>query len=107
MNLYSIGGLEGPLRLSNQGAEMSQKINSKLKTALALAIALTMTSAAPALAGPMSHTMAAQVDGARIIKADQEPGNWMTTGRTYGEQRFNPLAEINTENVSKLGLAWY
>mgnify|MGYP003606043520 CR=1 FL=1 len=25
----------------------------------------------------------AQVDGQRIIAADQEPGNWMSHGRTY------------------------
>ena len=28
------------------------------------------------------------VDGTRIINADQEPGNWMSHGRTYSEQRF-------------------
>ncbi len=31
----------------------------------------------------------------------------MSTGRTYGEQRFSPLAEITTSNVGELGLAWY
>ncbi|MDB5976576.1 MAG: Quinohemoprotein alcohol dehydrogenase QdgA, partial [Nevskia sp.] len=49
---------------------------------------------------------AAQVDGARIIKADGEPGNWLTTARTYNEQRFSPLKDIDAGNVSKLGLAW-
>ncbi len=47
------------------------------------------------------------VDGARIINADSEPGNWMTTGRTYTEQRFSPLTQINDGNVGQLGLAWY
>src|SRR5690606_31282147 len=36
-----------------------------------------------------------------------EPGQWMSHGRTYSEQRFSPLDQINTENVSELGLAWY
>ena len=49
----------------------------------------------------------ANVDGARIIAADDDPGNWMTHGRTYSEQRFSPLNKINVENVSGLGLAWY
>ena len=49
----------------------------------------------------------AAVDGARIIAADSEPGNWMTYGRTYSEQRFSPLDSINADNVSGLGLAWY
>jgi quinohemoprotein ethanol dehydrogenase len=48
----------------------------------------------------------AQVDGARIQAADREPGNWMSTGRTYDEQRYSPLAKIDTANVGKLGLAW-
>ncbi|MFZ0882158.1 MAG: PQQ-binding-like beta-propeller repeat protein, partial [Candidatus Acidiferrales bacterium] len=47
------------------------------------------------------------VDGARIIRADDEPGNWMTHGRTYSEQRFSPLKQINDTNVSRLGLAWF
>jgi quinohemoprotein ethanol dehydrogenase len=49
----------------------------------------------------------ANVDGARIIAADEEPGNWMTHGRTYSEQRFSPLRTINAGNASNLGLAWY
>lgn len=43
----------------------------------------------------------------RIIHADNEPGNWLSTGRTYDEQRFSPLQQINDGNVSNLGLAWY
>ncbi len=46
------------------------------------------------------------VDGARIAAADQEPGSWLTYGRTYDEQRFSPLAQITTDNVDQLGLAW-
>lgn len=48
----------------------------------------------------------AAVDGDRIIQADSEPGNWMSTGRTYDEQRYSPLGRINQKNVGKLGLAW-
>jgi alcohol dehydrogenase (cytochrome c)/quinohemoprotein ethanol dehydrogenase len=47
------------------------------------------------------------VDGARIEAADSEPGNWLTHGRTYDEQRFSPLTDINADNAAKLGLAWY
>ena len=48
----------------------------------------------------------AAVDTARIANADAEPGNWMSYGRTYNEQRFSPLARINDANVAQLGLAW-
>src|SRR5271155_995474 len=49
----------------------------------------------------------APVNGARIANADAEPGNWLTYGRTYSEQRYSPLAKINDKNASQLGLAWF
>jgi PQQ-dependent dehydrogenase (methanol/ethanol family) len=50
---------------------------------------------------------AADVDTARIINADTEPGQWLSYGRTYDEQRFSPLRQITTDNVRQLGLAWH
>jgi PQQ-dependent dehydrogenase (methanol/ethanol family) len=47
------------------------------------------------------------VDAARIIKADTTPGEWLSHGRTYSEQRFSPLSQINDDTVAGLGLAWY
>ena len=47
------------------------------------------------------------IDDARINAADSEPGNWLAYGRTYEEQRFSPLTQINRESVGELGLAWY
>jgi quinohemoprotein ethanol dehydrogenase len=47
------------------------------------------------------------VDGERITHADAEPGNWLSYGRTYSEQRFSPLTRINDKNAQKLGLAWF
>src|ERR1044071_4082666 len=63
-------------------------------------LSFTFSAAVAAATGP------AQVDGARIQAADKEPGNWLTHGRTYDEQRFSPLDKINQDNVGKLGLAW-
>ena len=45
------------------------------------------------------------VDGARIAAAEAQ--NWLAHGRTYDEQRFSPLDQINRETVEDLGLAWY
>jgi len=42
-----------------------------------------------------------------IIPVDIEPGQWVSTGRTWDEQRFSPMDQINAENVGQLGLAWY
>jgi len=50
---------------------------------------------------------AGNVDDARIINAaDAEPGNWLTYGQTYKEQRFSQLTQITPENADQLGLAW-
>ena len=46
------------------------------------------------------------VDGARIANADATPGEWLTHGRTYSEQRYSPLDEVNRDNVARLNLAW-
>ncbi len=49
----------------------------------------------------------APVDEARLAALDQEPGSWLVHGRNPAETRESPLAGINTENVNRLGLAWY
>jgi quinohemoprotein ethanol dehydrogenase len=47
------------------------------------------------------------IDDERIKNAAAEPGNWLSFGRTYEEQRHSPLTQINRETISDLGLAWY
>ncbi|OQW62407.1 MAG: hypothetical protein A4S17_07860 [Proteobacteria bacterium HN_bin10] len=64
------------------------------------------TMQALALASALAACGPAAVDEARIARADSEPGNWMSHGRTYAEERYSPLDDINRENVSQLGLAW-
>jgi len=54
----------------------------------------------------MATSTAAAVDGARIQAADDEPGQWMSHGRNYSEDRFSPLTTIKDSNVEQLGLAW-
>ena len=49
----------------------------------------------------------ADVSDAQIVKADSQPENWPTYGRTYSEQRFSPLRAIDDHNAGRLGLAWY
>ena len=70
------------------------------KAALAAMAALAMAACPPAEPGPAAG------DEARIVAADDEPGNWMSHGRTYGEQRFSPLTQVSAETVGDLGLAW-
>ncbi len=46
------------------------------------------------------------VDG-RAIADEKQGANWLSYGRTYSEQRFSPLADINADNVAKLKLDWF
>lgn len=57
--------------------------------------------------GRNSTRSPAAVDQARLANADESPGDWMSHGRTWSEQRFSPLTQINDQNVERLGLAWY
>src|SRR5690554_1122900 len=66
-------------------------------------------AAAPPTAPPVvaPEPFSASVESERLTNADSEPGQWMSTGRTYWEQRFSPLEQINQDTVEDLGLAWY
>ena len=77
-----------------------------LLASLAVACGSADDQAAPSSIAASSPRTAA-VTSERLIAADAEPGQWLSHGRTYGEQRFSPLAEIDTRNVGELGLAWY
>jgi len=78
------------------------------KAAIGIACAVLASGCtAPAQKAGQTARPAADVDTARIEHADRDAGNWLSVGRTYGEQRFSPLTEINERTVSRLGLAWY
>ena len=46
------------------------------------------------------------VDHNRLLKGE-ESSDWLTYGRTYFEQRFSPLRQINQFTIGTLGLAWW
>ncbi len=48
----------------------------------------------------------AVVNSAAIIAADENPGEWLTHGRTYSEQRYSPLDQVSAETIGDLGLDW-
>jgi len=49
----------------------------------------------------------AQVDAGRLTAAAEDGANWLSYGRTYDEQRFSPLKQIEAGNVAQLKLAWH
>ena len=53
------------------------------------------------------RALAGGVDDARLVAAGSEDANWLSYGRTYQEQRYSPLKQIDEATVKQLGLAWY
>jgi PQQ-dependent dehydrogenase (methanol/ethanol family) len=49
---------------------------------------------------------ARRVDDDALRNAGRTGEEWLTYGLTQGETRYSPLNQINTANVSRLGLAW-
>src|SRR6201987_1940210 len=69
-------------------------------SAAVLLISLAAMSTAPAAGARL-------VDAKALLLAADNRTEWLTPGRTYDEQRFSPLEQINIGNVKGLGLAWY
>ena len=42
----------------------------------------------------------------RILRAEEDAGNWLTYSGQYTSQRFSRLEQINTENVHQLRVKW-
>ncbi len=56
---------------------------------------------------PQENLSAATVSDQRIINADHEPQNWLAHGRTFDQQRYSPLDQINVKNIKDIGLDWH
>lgn len=67
--------------------------------AVPAALALCMTAA--------TAQTVANGEALRNADAPANVGDWMSYSRTWDEQRFSPLDQINDGNVGQLGLAWY
>ena len=62
-------------------------------------------AAAGLLAGALLNAQS-PVTYDRLLKADQEPGNWLMYSNTYNGWRFSRLNQIDTGNVGRLKLKW-
>jgi quinohemoprotein ethanol dehydrogenase len=54
---------------------------------------------------PIAAVQAAEIDNAALSN-DADGNDWAAFGRTFSEQRFSPLDQINKQSVSRLKLAW-
>ncbi len=85
-----------------------KKVGLTILSSVVIYLLTTSLTACDRQQKPAKNTKenAAAVSMARLSQADKEPGNWMSHGRTYDEQRYSPLKKINADNVDELGLAW-
>jgi quinohemoprotein ethanol dehydrogenase len=68
--------------------------------------ALVLASSNHAMADKASEGATAAREHSDPLTADANANDWPAYGRTYDEQHYSPLAEINDKNVAQLGLAW-
>ena len=47
-----------------------------------------------------------QVSYERLVRASEEPHNWLTYSGSYSSERYSPLKEINRNTVSDLQVKW-
>jgi len=61
-------------------------------------------------AGILTPSARAQVQGFKPVTAAElanpSPNDWLSFSRTYDDQRFSPLNQINRQNVGQLRMAW-
>ena len=48
----------------------------------------------------------AQLTYERLLKAEQDPGNWLTYSGNYRGWRYSPLSQMTRDNARKLKLKW-
>src|SRR5690349_24884642 len=71
-----------------------------------LSVAAALTCLMLIAIGGLAARAAPVVDDRQLREANADQANWLMYGRTYDEQRFSPLQQINEATVSRLGLAW-
>ena len=91
---------------------MSSNRRNSIAAAVLIAASGLAAFATLATAQTSSRAKAAPerpVDHARIANADAPAnvGQWASYSRTWDEQRYSPLTQINDTNAQRLGLAWY
>ena len=73
-------------------------MNFLIKTITTVLLSLSLINA---------HGDSFQVNEDSIIQSKKDSQEWLSHGRTYDEQRFSELEQINTENINQLGIEWF
>lgn len=76
------------------------------KTSLAALAALSIAAAAVGVSWVAGGSGSGGSAWERLLAASKDPGDWVTYGGTFEEQRFSKLTQVSDSNVGELGLAW-
>jgi len=72
-----------------------------------LALSLSACTSGPSAPGNGTEAKDAGPSEWQAQLTDGSDGrDWPAFGRTYGEQHYSPLDQVNTDTVKRLGLAW-
>ncbi len=78
----------------------------KIWTAMAAIAALLPGACQQVKEVQQERSSASTIDGAYLASGGNGD-NWAAVGYNYDEQRYSPLTQINAQNVSQLGIAWF
>ena len=95
-------GESGSVRDREDGRRLPQALRKSIKWVAPALLALGLGG----MSLPAKHRVG-WVDDARLSNAAGDLDNWMQYGRTWEEQRFSPLDQVNDKTVGRLKLAWY
>ena len=74
-----------------------------LTSRVTMAVMIAFASVSAFAASSSAQTF---VPVTEAMLASPDPADWLMMNRTFDEQRFSPLSEINTRNVGQLRMAW-
>jgi quinohemoprotein ethanol dehydrogenase len=101
------------LGMKNAASEMKPAVTIGGTFAITRIVSATGLYALSALAtlaafADISHAgqPAGNVTEARVLAEASDGRNWLVNGGNFGSQHFSPLKQINSQNVTGLGLAW-
>ncbi len=77
---------------------------SRTFTSTSVVSAAVLSGAALLLAAGLSQ---ARTINDAALADESNASDWLAYGRTYSEQRYSPLTQINAGNVAKLQVDWY
>src|SRR5262245_19887013 len=75
-----------------------------LRIVTLLSVVVLVLAPAPMWQSPAPHGLPVTYE--RLLKATEEPGNWLTYGGDYRSHHYSSLNQITADNVHRLRAKW-